>query len=187
MLKELELCHHNLHILNYSFIFKKYVERNFINDFFIMKLNEIKKDSTARKLFVHHNILSVCEHILKTKKKGRVVLFFDFNNLLDSEITKYIDESKLNDYFKYVYIKIKTLLPIRIFYSSYSLEYLNEKLVKKDGLAIETFLKIKALSETHGFEKYTFEKCKKFVKKEGLTFLDTTYFNSLKSKQLLLV
>ncbi|NBP00747.1 MAG: hypothetical protein EBU90_11570, partial [Proteobacteria bacterium] len=93
----------------------------------------------------------------------------------------------LSDFFNHLYLKIKMLLPVRIYYSTFSLEFLNDKFLKKDGQAIETLLKIKAISENNCFERYTFEKCKKFVKKEGLTFLDTVYFNTLKSKQLLLV
>jgi hypothetical protein len=187
MIKEIDLCQHNLHIVDYCYIFKKYVERDFVDNFYALKLQEHKKDSTSRKLFLHYNILAICNYILKINKKGRIVLYFDYHNLLDCEVAEYIEESKLKDFFNHLYLKIKALLPIRVYYSTFSLEYLNTKFQKKDGQAIETLLKIKALSENSNFEKYTFEKCKKFIKKEGLTFLDTVYFNTLKSKQLLLV
>jgi hypothetical protein len=78
------------------------------------------------------------------------------------------------------------MLPVRIFYSTFSLDYLNNKHQQNTGISKETILKIKSLAENRDFESFTFEKIKKFVKKEQLTFLDKTYFNSLKSKQLLI-
>jgi hypothetical protein len=186
MLKELLLNQYNLQIFNYSFIFKNFVERNFINDLHSYGLLEKKKDSTARRLFIHHNIHSVCEFILKSRKKGKQIIYFDYNNLLDGEILDYIDESRLKSYLNYAYLKIRTLLPVRVFYSTFSLDYLNAKHQQNTGLSKETILKIKSLAEDCAFESFTFEKIRKFVKKEQLTFLDKTYFNSLKSKQLLI-
>jgi hypothetical protein len=63
---------------------------------------------------------------------------------------------------------------------------LNYKLQENAGIAKETVLKLRSITENNDFERFTFEKIKKFVKKENLTFLDKTYFNSLKSKQLLI-
>jgi hypothetical protein len=186
MLKELVLNQYNLQILNYSYVFKNFIEKEFINDLHSYGLLEKKKDSMSRRLFVHHNIHSVCEFILKSKKKGRQIIFFDYNNLLEGEILDYIDESRLKSYLNYTYLKIRTMLPVRIFYSTFSLDYLNNKHQQNTGISKETILKIKSLAENRDFESFTFEKIKKFVKKEQLTFLDKTYFNSLKSKQLLI-
>jgi len=186
MHKELVLHQHNLQVFNYNYIFKNDIERKFIDDLYSYKLTEVKKSSTARKLFVHHNIYSVCEFILKSTKKGKQVVFFDDNNLIDGEILQYIDEDCLKGYLKHVYLKFRTLLPLRVYWSNFSFNYFYNKVKEDAGIGRETVFKIKSLVEGSCFDKFTFEKCKKFVKKEGLTFLDKTYFNSLKSKQLLL-
>ena len=186
MLKELVLNQYNLHIFNYSFIFKNFIEKEFINDLHSYSLLEKKKDSMSRRLFIHHNIHSVCEFILNSRKKGKQIVYFDYNNLLEGEILDYIDESRLKSYLNYTYLKIRTMLPIRIFYSTFSLDYLNNKYQQNTGISKETILKIKSLAEDRDFESFTFEKIKRFVRKEQLTFLDKTYFNSLKSKQLLI-
>lgn len=186
MHKELVLHQHNLQIFNYNYIFKNDIEKKFINDLYNYKLTSNKLDSTARKLFMHHNIHSVCEFVLKSSKKGKQVVFFDDNNLMDGEILEYVEEERLKKYLKHVYLKFRTLLPLRVYWSSFSFDYFYNKVKDNTGLGRETVFKIKSLVETSCFDKFTFEKCKKFVKKEGLTFLDKTYFNNLKSKQLLL-
>lgn len=186
MLEELILSQHNLQIFNYSYIFKHLIEKNLINDLYEFKLLANKRDSTIRRLFIHHNIHSICNYILKSKKKGKQIVYFDFNNLLDGELLSYIEEDKVKCYLEYVIHKIKNILPIRVYYSTFSLEYLKSKIDKNTGLAKETVARIKNVIETHNYDKFTFEKCKKFVKKQGLTFLDKTYFNGLKAKQLLI-
>jgi hypothetical protein len=186
MLKELIISNQNLQILNYNYIFKNHIEKEFINDLHSYGLLDKKKDSTARRLFIHHNIHSICEFILKSKRKGKQIVFFDYNNLLEGEILEYIDESRMESYLNYTYHKIRTMLPIRIYRSSFALTYLNYKLQENAGIAKETVLKLRSITENNDFERFTFEKIKKFVKKENLTFLDKTYFNSLKSKQLLI-
>lgn len=186
MIKELVLEEQNIQIFNYSFIFKNFIEKEFINSFFEYKLNEFKKEGMSRKLFIHHNIHSICDFILKSKKKGRQILFFDYNILEESEICNYIEESKLKAYLGYTYHKIRLLLPIRVFQSSFTLDYYETIHRKKTGLALETTAKLNSIIENTGFEKFTFEKCKRFIKKEGLVFLDKAYFNNLKSKQLLI-
>jgi hypothetical protein len=186
MLKELTLNQYNIQIFNYSYIFKNFIEKAFINDLHSYGLLEKKKDSTTRRIFIHHNIHSICEFILKNKKKGRQVIYFDYNNLLEGEILNYIDEGRLKSYLNYTYLKIRTLLPIRIYCSTFTLDFLNNKYQQNAGIAKETVSKIRSLIENKDYDFFTFEKIKKFVKKEGLTFLDKAYFNSLKSKQLLI-
>ncbi|NDG29133.1 hypothetical protein EB118_03410 [bacterium] len=186
MHKELVLHQHNLQIFNYNYIFKNDIEKKFIDDLYNYKLTESKKDSMVRKLFVHHNIHSVCEFILKSPKKGKQVVYFDDNNLIDGEILEYVDEDHFKYYLKHVYLKFRALLPLRVYWSTFSFEYFVNKVKENNGIGKETVFKIKSLVENSCFDRFTFEKCKKFVRKEGLTFLDKTYFNSLKSKQLLL-
>jgi hypothetical protein len=186
MLKEVVLEKYNLQILNYHYIFKNIVEVNLINDLYKFKLLDSRKDSTMRRLFIHHNIYGICEFILNTKKSGKQVLYFDFNNLFDTEILNYIEEERFKNYLLYIMNKVKNILPIRVFYSTFSLEFLNSKIKAKSGLGIETVNKIKNLTESYSFDKFTFEKCKRFVRKQELTFLDQSYFNSLKAKQLLI-
>lgn len=180
------LNQYNLQVFNYEYIFKNFIEKELINDLYNFKLLNKTKDSTIRRFFIHHNIHSICEFFLKSKKKGKQVLYFDFHNLLDSELSNYIDEDRLLRYFNFVFLKIKTLLPVRIYYSSFSFDYYVSKATENAGIGKETTFKIRSIVDSSNFEAFTFERIKKFVKKEHLTFLDKTYFNSIKSKQLLI-
>ena len=58
---------------------------------------------------------------------------------------------------------------------------------KKDGRGVELVNSIRCYIESVNFEKYTFSNVKTFTMKNNLTFLNQTYFNHLKTKQLLIV
>jgi len=187
MLKDLLLKEYNIHIINFSYIFNNYIEKDLLDDLYKYELLGEKKDKTIKRLFFHHTIFNLCNYLLKNSGREKIVVFFDSNNVYDSNIAKYMSEEKVKKYLEMVVKKIKTILPIRLFHSTFTFDYFVFKFLKKDGIGKETLFKIKKVIDISDFNKFTFEKCKKFTKKEGLLFLDKHYFNTLKSKQLLLV
>lgn len=187
MLKEIVIREHNVHVLNFNYIFKHHIERDLIDDLHRYELLGDRKDTTIKRLFYHHNIFNLCNFLLRSSGKEKLIVFFDCNSIYDTEISKYISEEKVKKYLQMVFKKVKSVLPIRVFDSTFAFDYFVFKFLKKDGIGKETLYKIKKTIDTNDFNKFTFEKCKKFVKREGLLFLDKHYFNTLKSKQLLLV
>ena len=185
MLKDVIFKEHNLHIINFYYVFKTQVEKDLIDELHKFELLGDTCSTTIRRLFLHHNIYKLCEYLLKCNSREKIIIYFDQNNIYDSELAKYLTEEKVKKYLELVFRKMKNILPLRIYFSTFSLDYLNNR--KREGIGIETINKIKNMLYKHDFNKFTFERCKKFVKKEGLYFLDKHYFNNLKSKQLLLV
>jgi len=186
MLEETILKEYNLHIVNFNYIFKHYIEKKLVNDLYDHKVLTIKS-SIVRKLIYHHVIHELCNYVLKRKRLEKIVIFFNTSELYNLEICQYLPEEVLIKYLEMVIRKVKSVLPLRIYQSTAAFEYFMHKLAKKDGAGREMLLRMKHLVDSSDIYKFTFEKCRKFVAREGLLFLNTQYFNNLKSKQLLLI
>jgi len=184
--KELILYADNIQIINYNFIFKNIIEEAFLNDLHRYKLVAIKNSTMKKKLFVHNSIYSLCEYLLSLEKAGKQIIFFHLESCLSGAIAEFIDRDVLIKYFNFLFKKIDKLLPIRTYVSLHSFECLKHVLAKKNGFSKDFINEFKNIVNSKNFEKFTFEKCQSFVKKEGLTFLNKTYFNSFKTKQLLI-
>lgn len=186
MLEETVLKEYNLHVVNFNYIFKHYIEKKLINDLYDHRVLAVKS-SVVRKLIYHHVIYELCNYVLKRKQLEKIVIFFNTSELYSLEICQYLPEEILGKYLEMVMRKIKSILPLRIYQSTAAFEYFIHKLAKREGVGREILLRIKHLVDSNDIYKFTFEKCKKFVVREGLLFLDKQYFSNLKSKQLLLV
>lgn len=187
MMKDIVIKEYNMHVINFNFLFKNFIEKSLIDDLHRYKLLTTADSRTVKRLFYHHIIFNLCNHLLRISEREKMVVFVDFNNIYDSDIAEYLTEEKVLKYLQEVFKKIQSTLPIRIYRSTFTFDYFVFKFLKKDGIGKETLMNIKKVIDINDFNKFTFEKCKKFIKKEGLTFLDKHYFNTLKSKQLLLV
>lgn len=185
MLREVIYKEHNLHIVNFSYIFEHCIEQELINDLHRHALIDSPCDAVIKKLFQHHIIYRLCQYILKLKSKERVVVHVDTESVYAGELTRYLSIEQIQENMVSVIKTIKNILPIKLYFSSVSLEYLNNN--KEQGAAIEAVGRMKGMLYNSGRESVTLEKCRKFAKKQGLYFLDNHFFNDLKSKQLLLI
>ena len=77
------------------------------------------------------------------------------------------------------------MLPVKVVVSQRSLIFFKELLLKDDGRARGTVLKINSTMNKFKIEDFTFSKVKKFALKYELNFLSRDYFNNFKTKQLL--
>lgn len=188
MQKLLEFKPYNFVVLNLNFLFKDIIETELIDDLHKYNLLSDRLNATARKLFFHHMFHGVCEVLLREKYSEKVVLFFSSSHIPDScQILKYYDEKALLLVLNAIVLKIKKLLPIRVFIASYNIEFLAHLLKTRDGRGIEIVSNLKTYVDNITFEKYTFNKIQKFAKQNELLFLSEKYFNQLKTKQLMLV
>jgi len=187
MVKEIVSKHNNIILINFNHIFLDCVEKGLLKDLNDHGLLDKPKNVTVRKFFFHHIIFCLCNHLLNLNNKEKAVVFYEDNNIYSYEISQYLSEEVVSKYMHLVFKKIEKLLPIRVMKCSFTFEYLHYKISKKTGFGTEIMLKAKSIVDNKDFTKFTYEKCKKFTEREGLQFLNKSFFNTLKSKQLLFI
>jgi len=185
MVEKLEFKQYNFRILNFSYIFKA-IEKDLIDDLHKYQLFKNRINSTAKKLFYHHIIFGVCNSLLNDKSKEKTIIYFN-NQLGNFQIFKYFDEDEVLKTITVIVKKMKQLLPIKIFISSISFEFLAHLLQKNDGRSEELIANIRSYLNSINLERYTFSKVLTFTKKNDLVFLNKEFFNRLKAKQLIIV
>jgi len=186
MVEKLEFKQYNFKILNFCFIFKN-IEKDLINDLHNFNLLNGKINSSVKKLFFHHTILGLCEYLLNDKSREKNVVYFNSDQTGNWQILKYYEEEKFIELLSNIISKIKKLLPIKIFTSNISFEFLTYLLQKNDGRSEELIVKIRSFINSVNLERYTFSKILTFTKENDLVFLNKQYFNRLKAKQLIIV
>jgi len=186
MIGFLEFKQYNFRIINFNYLFRD-IELNIINDLHKHGLLTERISSNAKKFFYHHIILGICESLLQNKIKEKSIIYFNNNQLGNYQILKYFKEEDILNLLNVIFKQLKKLLPIKIFISTISFDFLTHLLHKNDGRSTELINSIRAYLDTVSLENYTFSKVKTFTKKFGLLFLNKDYFNQLKSKQLILV
>lgn len=186
MLKKLEFKQYNFQILDFYSLFNKKIEINIINDLHKYGLLKNRITTHAKLFFYHHIILEICEYLLHSKTKEKHIIYFNNTQISDLQILKYFKEEEVLKLLNQILTRIKYLLPIKIFISNISIDFLTHLLEKKDGRSTEIISNIRSYLESVNLEKYTFSRVKTFTKKNNLIFLNNDYFNRLKSKQLII-
>lgn len=188
MLKRIDFKQYNFCLINFDSIFQKKIDTDLVNALHEYNLLKDRITSDARKFFYHYTFLRICETLLHEKSKEKIIIYFNISHLNDDcEIFKHFKEEEVLRVLTAVALKIKKLLPVRIYISPYSFDFFTHLLDKKDGRGVELVNHIRGYLDNVNFEKYTFSSVKTFTMKNNLTFLNQTYFNHLKTKQLLIV
>lgn len=187
MLSQLDFPQYNFRILNFNFLFKD-IENNIINDLHKFELLTKGRITTSAKLFFYHHIIfNLCETLLKNKVKEKTIIYFNNTQLGNFQLLKYFKEEDILKLLNTVFKQMKRMLPIKIFISSISFDFLTHLLHKNDGRSVELISNIRMYLDSVNLENYTFSNIKSFTKKFGLVFLNKEYFNHLKAKQLIIV
>lgn len=187
MVEKIELKQYNICLLNFEDLFYKKIETDLTDNLHKYLLLKNRINSQARKFFFHHIIFEICEFLLNQKNKEKNIIFFNYRQInTNYGLLKYFSEEDILKNLHGVLLKIKNLLPVRIFISKYTFEYFKHLNERNDGKAIETINNLKYYINNTEYENYTFSRIKKFTLKNDLTFLNQKYFNLLKTKQLLI-
>jgi hypothetical protein len=186
MLDKLEFKQYNFRILNFNYIFKD-LEVSIINDLHKFELLDGRLTGNAKKLFYHHIILGLCEVLMHNRTKEKTIIYYNNTQTEEYQLFKHFKETDISRMIDNILRKIKRLLPIKIFVSSLSFEYLAHLLQKNDGRSIELISNIRSYLNSINLERYTFSNIKSFTKTNGLTFLNKEYFSQLKAKQLIII
>jgi hypothetical protein len=184
MESEILLSEYNIRLINFADIYKN-IEIDLINDLYTYKmLNEFKVNSNVRKLLLHHLIVGVCNSLMTYTGKEKNIIYFCKSELVFDSL--FSDTVKLLDVIVKCIHKIRRILPVRLFVSMDTFAKIHTVLSKKTGHREEFISNIRSFCDNTDFVNFTFSKIKVFTQKNGLTFLNKDYFNTLKSKQLLL-
>jgi hypothetical protein len=185
MMPDLCLDNYDLNIVDFNDLFIKNIQPEIINTLHDYKLlDKSINNSLVKKFFFHYIILGVCEKVLKSKSK--TLIYFNNTQLDDCEIFKYYKENELLLFFNNTLRKIEKLLPVKIYISKFSIDYLTFLIEKNDGKAQTTINSMISKINKIDISKYTFSNIKKFTKRYELTFLNKDYFNKLSTKLLLI-
>jgi len=187
MLDRLNLKIQNIVLIDFNYIFKK-IEKDLLETFFNLGLleNLDLKNKQIIKFFLHYIILGICNEILSQPINSKTIIYFNKVSLYNLRILKFVDENVLIIFVEKLLQKISKLLPIKIFIAKNNLEDLAHNIKLNNGRSKELVNKLMILITKSEKKKFSFENIKKFVKKNDLTFLSNTFFDSLKSKQLLM-
>lgn len=187
MMRKMEFKQYNFRLINFNHLFEKKIEINIINDLHKYNLINPKISAQAKKFFYHHIIFGICEQLLTERSSEKNVVYFNNTQIENLQILKYYSEQDILKTVNNILLKIRKLLPIKIFTTNISFEFLSHLLSKNDGRGSEVVLNVKNYIDKFDIEKFTFSKIKTFTKKNDLLFLNKDYFNRLKTKQLLIV
>lgn len=176
---------HDLNIIDFNDLFIDSTQHEIINALHNYELLEKSiNNSSVKKFFLHYTILSICEKILNSNKKSLV--FFNYTQLNDCELLSYYRENEILNFLLTNLRKIEKLLPVKIYISKYSVDYLSYLIEKGDGKAYTTINSMISKINNIDISKFTFSNIKKFTKRYELTFLNSDYFNRLSTKLLLI-
>ena len=186
---------YDLQLINFDNIFQN-IEIKSINE--INKLKLVEKDNykyiidirnkNIRKIIKHHIIHIICQEINNIKSKYKQIIFIQPEIISrNNEIFNYCSYDLFKELLIHTLQKISVNLPIMVYFSDVFIDfecYPNCKGIISMGKLKELFCKITLQYKNNRVK--SFEKIKKYAKVNGLTFLSKDYFESLKTKLLLI-
>ncbi len=173
----------NFCVIDFYHILKE-CEVNIINDlnnYGLLNQKRITKD--AKTLILHHLTLGVCEYILKHKNKEKNIIYYSALLPQNLSLTEFYNTTDLGVLLEKIVEKLKKNLPIRIHKNHLMFK---DIIQSENGDRNEIIANIKTTLENTDFSCFSFSKTLQFAKRHGLTFLNKEYFNSIKTKQLLM-
>lgn len=183
MLRTVVFSEKNLRLICLSKLYIKN-EPNLINALYsynLLNVGKLNKDIVS--LFLHYSILGVCNEVLEIKSVEKIVLYFNDNDFKKCELLRYFSYKEVSLLFKKLVKCIEKYLPLRLYIGNVEFNHIKNI---KNGEKEELIVLLQDVVNKVDISRYTFSKLYQFTKKNNLTYLNKEYFNTLKSKQLLL-
>jgi hypothetical protein len=185
MMADLKLETYDVRLIDFNKLFTSIIQYNIVNNLHDLEcLHKSISNRLVKKIFLHWVIFEMCEKILDKNEKS--VVYFNYTQIEECDILKYYKENDILNFLSYSLRRVEKLLPVKIYISKYSIDYLSHLLSKKDGKAYTTVNSIITKMNNIDITKFTFSGVKKFTKQYELSFLNNDYFNRLSTKQLML-
>ena len=174
---------HNLRLCNVVSICSD-IEVDLQDELYKYSLHEKSKlNADIKRIITHFLILGICNYLLHKKNKEKNVLYFCEDEFSSTTILCYTD---ISTFIAKLLRRIKSILPVKIIFGDANFRAYTRMLNNNTGESREEFLKLKEYVQNSDYSSFTFSKINYFTRKNGLTFLNREYFNTLLSKQLLL-
>lgn len=184
MIQEITPVQYNFKIIDFEIICKE-ISRVVVNDLFSYGLLEKHKFSRdVKKLLLHHTIHQICEYFLNKHKRTATFIYFE-KTAYNTELHEIYGKDVINEWLYRTVVKIKKLLPIRIFMGSLPFGTVKAQIDENTGDGVEFLQNLKIHTDLYNNDKFTFSYVKLYATRHGLTFLSRKYFNQLKTKNLL--
>jgi len=184
MVQEISPIQYNFKIIDFSPVSKE-ISKLMLADmekYGFLENPKFSKD--IKRLLLHHTIHSVCNFFLKNKKGIPVILYFEILGY-STKFHAFYGESEVNMYLHNIMLKLKKILPVRIYIGSIPFEELKQAVDNNTGEGVDFLKTTEIYLKQYDFSKYTFSKIKLYTNRHKLNFLNQDYFNQLKTKNLL--
>jgi hypothetical protein len=122
MMRKMDFKQYNFRLINFNYLFYKNIEVNLINDLQNFNLLQPKIRSDAKKFIYHHIIHGICEFLLNDKSTEKNVIYFNNTQLDNFRLLKYFKEEDVLKTINSILLKVKRLLPIKVFVTNISFE-----------------------------------------------------------------
>lgn len=178
------LPEYNIRLLNFAKIYTD-AEFELIDDLYRYDLiSNFKVTSDVRKLLMHHVILRLCSVLTQYVGSEKNIVYCNFDELSISDLLQVDD--KYTAALERCIKSIEKNLPVRLYKGNIKFKDILVLQKNRSGESEEFFARLRSVYCDSTFNNFTFSKVRLFAQKNGLTFLDKEYFNTLKSKQLLM-
>ena len=185
MVQEITPVQYNFKIINFAPVSKE-ISKLMLSD--MEKYNFLKNPKFSKdikRLLLHHTIHSICNFFIKNKSGIPAVLYFEILGY-STKFHVFYGESEVNRYLHSIMLKLKKILPVRIYIGSIPFEELKQAVDNNTGEGVDFLKTTETYLEQYDFSKYTFSKIKLYTNRHKLNFLNQDYFNQLKTKNLLI-
>lgn len=184
MVQEITPIQYNFKILDFTPVSRE-ISRSMLDDMGKYNLLENAKFSKdIKKLLLHHTIHCVCENYLKRRKNTPTILYFEVNGY-DTKLHAFFGESVVNEQLHKIILKIKNILPVRVYIGSIPFDVIKQQIDDNTGEGVDFLKTLEIYNNQCDMSKFTFSRVRQYTDRHKLTFLNEDYFNRLKTKQLL--
>jgi hypothetical protein len=182
----LDLPAHNLRLINFNQLLIEDFQIGILNHLHTFKLLDKPLTNLDVKKIMYHNLIhGMCESY-KNSCCNRPVYIFNDTQLDDCLLKDHYKEEDLLAFFNSFFTKFEKMLPIPVIKSWFNTYSLNYMIGNNDARAVLAINGCTSKLTEIKSKEYTFQRIKRFSKKYDLTFLSNEYFNSIKTKQILI-
>lgn len=182
-----DIPEYNLTLIDFNNIFFNDTQIDILDDlsrYGLVGCSINNKD--VKKLVYHHLVLSLCNAIVYPHK-CKPIIVIDIDAIGQSCCTLMgCITGDFVTFLKRFVSQVKQMLPVHVVFSNMSPEHVLYLFNKSDARAHMFINGIIVSQHSLTNTQFTFEKMKQFTKKYELTFLNTDYFNQIKTRHHLI-
>tara|TARA_S200002703_G_scaffold47573_1_gene41167 strand:+ start:351 stop:905 length:555 start_codon:yes stop_codon:yes gene_type:complete len=173
----------NVHLINFSNILNVCAV-DILDDLHLYGLyEEFKFDKDTKKVFYHHIISTLCNCIIESNSFNKSIIFYNESDIKSNQLCDMVTNQRMISFITNTLNKVNRLLPIRLFNSVDTFNDTVQLLSTNSGERIELHAKLVDIVSKK--QVSDFRNIKTFAKRYDLTFLSETFFNKIKTKNLM--